>query len=149
MLTETAFVLSSPRFTTRRSDLPADTSARLSCPLFRSDRAEDLHLSTLTTLHSLLTSSQTIQHQHISTLSSVNQSSLDSLKTVDLESDLDLYVEFNTRVGLWKEPDGFVWEPASGFYEEGDMSLEDQPKIVLQNSKAPGMASDSTVACED
>ena len=64
----------------------------------------------------------------------MNQSSLDSLKMVSLESDLDLYVEFNTRVGLWKEPDDFVWEPAAGFYEEGSMSLDDQPKIVLQNS---------------
>ncbi|KAL7411044.1 hypothetical protein BDY24DRAFT_146356 [Mrakia frigida] len=100
------------------------------------DKLQDLHLSSLSTLHTLLSVSQTLTSTHLSTLTSVNNASLESLKTVDLEKDLDLYIEFNTRVGLWKEPEGFVWEPAVGFYEEGEISLEEGPKTVMQNKLA-------------
>lgn len=94
---------------------------------------EDLHLSSLSTLHGLLNTSQTLAASHHSTLTSLSGSSLASLETVNLENDIDLYIEFNLRVGTWKEPDGWGWEPAEGFYEEGNMNLEPGPKIVLQN----------------
>lgn len=76
---------------------------------------------------------------HHSRLTNLSASSLESLKSVDLTKDIEraltravycfppradyrypsVYIEHNTRVGGWKEPEGLEWEPAQGFYEEG------------------------------
>jgi hypothetical protein len=113
----------------------AHQARRLTTPFasFRSAMSEDLHLSSLSTLHALFTTSQTHTAAHHSTLSSLTESTLASLKTVNLESDINLYIEYNVPIGQWKEPDGWGWEPADGFYEEGTMNLEPGPKIILQN----------------
>lgn len=106
---------------------------RADLPEFQ-DRLQAFHMASLGMVHQLLTATVGLQAQHVASLKTSLEQTTSTISAVDLGKDVEIYVRENRRVGGWKEPEGWGWEPAEGFYEVGEWATDGPAKVVLQNS---------------
>lgn len=106
---------------------------RADLPEFQ-NRLQAFHMASLGTVHQLLTATVGLQAQHLASLKTSLEQTTSTISAVDLGRDVEVYVRENRRVGSWKVPEGWSWEPAEGFYEVGEWATEGPAKVVLQNS---------------
>jgi len=92
----------------------------------------------------ILQQAQALQTNHLSNLQSRVTAAQQALAAIDIVKDQDLFVTYNLRP--FTVPGDWGFEPCTGYYDTGEMSVEQAPKIVLQNklSKCRSQLQDTT-----
>ncbi|KAL5498410.1 BZZ1_1 [Sanghuangporus vaninii] len=85
----------------------------------------------ITGLTSILLQAQQLHTSHLDTLKSRVNTAREALEGVKPSLDQDLYINYNARP--FSIPNDWDWEPCAGHYDTGEMMVEPEPKVVLQN----------------
>ncbi|KAL5482501.1 BZZ1 [Sanghuangporus weigelae] len=97
--------------------------------------SEDLPLienaNLITGLTSILLQAQQLHTSHLDTSKSRVSTVREALEGVKPSPDQDLYINYNARP--FNIPNDWEWEPCAGHYDTGEMVVEPEPKVVLQN----------------
>ncbi|KAG8855679.1 hypothetical protein FRB96_006723 [Tulasnella sp. 330] len=96
---------------------------------------QHIQTSLTTSLHKILRHSHQLQLQLISSVQYKLSLFDGALNAFDPVKDQELFIEYNRRIGpsAFSEPGDFVWEPCPGYYDAGEMNVETEPKVFLQN----------------
>ncbi|TDL17213.1 hypothetical protein BD410DRAFT_776337 [Rickenella mellea] len=79
----------------------------------------------------LLQHAQAVHARHLTTLQARISDVQTALSNVDVAKDQDLFIEYNKRP--FTPPGDWGWEPCSTYYDKGEMSVDPEPKVFLQN----------------
>ncbi|KAF9071205.1 hypothetical protein BDP27DRAFT_1401569 [Rhodocollybia butyracea] len=79
----------------------------------------------------ILLHAQALQMSHLDVMKSRLAGTEVTLNEVNPSKDQDLFIEYNTRT--FGAPGDWKFEPCVNFYDTADMSIEPDPKTVLQN----------------
>ena len=82
-------------------------------------------------LVSILLQAQQVHTSHLTALQGRVNDVRASLEGVNTAADQDLFIQYNIRA--FSVPNDWGWEPCAGYYDTGEMVVEPEPKIVLQN----------------
>ncbi|KAL1744496.1 hypothetical protein HDZ31DRAFT_38471, partial [Schizophyllum fasciatum] len=75
--------------------------------------------------------SQALESAHLNTLKSRVSTVEAAFNAVDTGRDQQLFIDYNIRP--FSAPPDFKFEPCTNYYDTDEMSVEEQPKIYLQN----------------
>ncbi|KAL5519895.1 hypothetical protein ACEPAG_1555 [Sanghuangporus baumii] len=99
-------------------------------PLIEND-FQRLQANLITGLISILLQAQQLHTSHLDTLKSRVSTVREALEGVNPSPDQDLYINYNARP--FNIPNDWEWEPCAGHYDTGEIVVEPEPKVVLQN----------------
>ena len=103
----------------------------LQAPNYLSER---LQANLIAGLVAILLQAQTLHTAHLDTIKNRINSTREALEGVNPALDQELFINYNTRA--FSVPNDWDWEPCTGYYDTGEIVLEPEPKIVLQNKLA-------------
>ncbi|EJC97857.1 uncharacterized protein FOMMEDRAFT_114603 [Fomitiporia mediterranea MF3/22] len=99
-------------------------------PLVEND-FQRLQANLVAGLVSILLQAQELHTTHLTTVQNRINGVRSALEAVNPAPDQDLYITYNTRA--FSVPNDWGWEPCAGHYDTGEMVVDPEPKIVLQN----------------
>ncbi|KAH6912884.1 hypothetical protein BKA70DRAFT_778610 [Coprinopsis sp. MPI-PUGE-AT-0042] len=95
------------------------------------DEYQDLQSRLVQRFAHVLSYCQALQMQHLDVLKSRVESVQSKLSVIDPVSDGELFINYNIRP--FTVPHDWKFEPCSGHYDTGDMSVDPAPKVFIQN----------------